>query len=136
MPCLRHPGDVRATNIRRVGGCLGASLLVLSVFVAPPFSIALFLGALVIAVGLFLFRPREIELAQIAKKNQDPTSLTVFDIAELTGESPKSTATSLDRDGVPRADAKGWKRALPAPITKLRYRRSDIERWLASRGGN
>ena len=118
---------------RRLSGI--GMLMMLLAFLAPwPASLVLFVAAIVLVLGMVLTRPTAAEIAEKARRtNEDPDLMTVWDVAEVANVSVRSIPRALERDGVPRADAHGWRARLPVGETKLRYRRSDIERWLASR---
>lgn len=104
-------------------------------FVAPwPMSPILIVLGIVIAITLFLTGSNEAELAAQARNaNDDPDLMTVWEVAEAAGMPTKSVVRVLNRDGVSRADARGWRARAPVAATKIRYRRSEIARWLDTR---
>jgi hypothetical protein len=125
---------MNAVRARRILGAGGVLSLISSGFTPWPISLILFgLGVLIVAV-LVVRRPSESDLArQASEACDDPGLMTVWEVAEVADMPRKAVVLALDRDGISRADQRGWRAMLPIPITQIRYRCADVDRWLSTR---
>lgn len=125
---------VRTTRKTRLLAAAGLLSLISGYLTPRPASVILFNLGVLITVVLVVVRPRESDLAaQASAACDDPDLMTAWEAAEVAGEAAKTVVLALDRDGVPRADRLGWRAKLPVPMTRIRYRRADIARWLSTR---
>jgi hypothetical protein len=77
---------------------------------------------------------REDLSERAASENPDAANLmTIFDVADRAGMRYRDVPEILRKEGVPRADATGWRAWLPVDPTKVTYRRETIEAWLRTR---
>jgi len=116
-----------------------ASLIaLLCAYLAPwPASAILFGLGLLIAIALLVRRPTQADLAARASETcESPDLMTIWEVAEASGADVNAVLLALERDGVPRADRLGWRARLPVPMTQIRYRRTDVARWLSAQEGH
>lgn len=123
-----------AQQISKALANAGLLCLVIIFFTRPPVDYFLIGLAVVLPVVALKIRPDPREVASEKLKNEDETDLmTLWDVADEADIPWKEVPRELQRSGVPRADATGWKRRLPVSGVNMLYRRVDIDAWLANR---
>ena len=121
----------RSPSVRRLVGLVAlVALLTASVLPWPISLVSWVLGGLG-ALVLLLIRssPTPAEIRRHIP-DQNTEFMTAWDVAAAAGMTPVDACKALMKDSVPRADASGVRARLPVSMLKLRYRRSEIERWL------
>lgn len=128
---------MNAIGVRRSLAIAGLLSLIAGYFTTSPISFILFgLGALLVGILLARRRQESDLAAQASEARGDPSLMTVWEVAEAAGAPAKKIVLALERDGVPRADRLGWRARLPTSMIRIRYWRTDIERWLNTRQEN
>ena len=123
-----------STRTRRLLASASLASLIAAYLTPAPTSVILLGLGLLLAIALMLWRRKEPDLAaQALEVCDNPDLMTVWEVSEASGLPTKTVVLALSRDEVPRADRVGWRARLPVPITQIRYRRTDIARWLGSR---
>lgn len=127
---------VRTSRPIRVLTITAAVALGVATWILPPPGWWIAMIVLVCWAAFEILRPpSETALRDHAEGlNPNPDDeMTLYEVADIAGMSWKDVPRALERAGVSRSDATGWRARLPVVATHIRYRRDEVQRWLDTR---